>query len=54
MYVAFKSFGDKDEIRATIRSRDTGWLEDYVGVVIDTFGDDRYAIALGKCSWIAT
>ena len=47
LYVAFRAFADKDEIRATIRSRDTGWLEDYVGVVIDTFGDDRYAIALG-------
>ena len=47
LYVAFRAFADKDEIRATIRSRDTGWTEDYVGVVIDTFGDDRYAIALG-------
>ena len=47
LYVAFRAFANKDEIRATIRSRDTGWLEDYVGVVIDTFGDDRYAIALG-------
>ena len=47
LYVAFTAFADKDKIRATIRSRDTGWLEDYVGVVIDTFGDDRYAIALG-------
>ena len=47
LYVAFRAFADKDEIRATIRSRDTGWSEDYVGVVIDTFGDDRYAIALG-------
>ena len=47
LYVAFRAFANKDKIRATIRSRDTGWLEDYVGVVIDTFGDDRYAIALG-------
>ena len=47
LYVAFRAFANKDEIRATIRSRDTGWTEDYVGIVIDTFGDDRYAIALG-------
>ena len=34
LYVAFRALADKDEIRATIRSRDTGWLEDYVGVVM--------------------
>lgn len=47
LYVAFKAYGDKEKIRATIRSRDTAWMEDYVGVVIDTFGDDRYAISMG-------
>jgi hypothetical protein len=48
LYVAFKAYADKEKIRATTRVRDTAWDEDYVGVVIDTYGDDRYAIAIGQ------
>ena len=45
LYVAFKAYGNKDYIRANIRSRDgINWLDDQVAVGIDTFGDGRYYI----------
>ena len=45
LYVAFRAFGNKDYIRANIRSRDgINWLDDHVAVGIDTYGDGRYYI----------
>ena len=45
LYVAFKAYGNRDFIRANIRSRDgINWLDDQVAVGIDTFGDGRYYI----------
>ena len=45
LYVAFKAYGNKDYIRANIRSRDgINWLDDQVAVGIDTYGDGRYYI----------
>jgi len=45
LYVAFKAYGNKEFIRANIRSRDgINWLDDQVAIGIDTFGDGRYYI----------
>ena len=45
LYVAFKAYGNRDYIRANIRSRDgINWLDDQVAIGIDTFGDGRYYI----------
>jgi hypothetical protein len=33
---------DPSAIRAYFRDRDAGWNDDFVGVVLDTFGDRRY------------
>ena len=45
LYIAFKAYGNKDYIRANIRSRDgINWLDDQVAVGIDTYGDGRYYI----------
>ena len=48
IYVAFKAYGNKEYIRANIRSRDgIAWQNDHVVVGIDTFGDGRYYIGFG-------
>ena len=47
IYFAFKAFGNKEYIRASIRSRDgIAWSNDNVVVAIDTYGDGRYFICL--------
>ena len=48
IYVAFKAYGNKEYIRANIRSRDgIAWQNDHVVVGIDTYGDGRYYIGFG-------
>ena len=47
LYVAFDAKGDPDKLRATVRPRDTAFMEDFVMIALDTFGDDRYAVVLG-------
>ena len=47
LYVAFKAYGNKDYIRAQVRSRDSvRWSNDITIVGIDTYGDGRYYIGL--------
>ena len=44
LYVAFDAKDPRpDEIRAYLRDRDTAWNDDFVGIVIDTFNDQRRA-----------
>ena len=44
LYVAFQCFDPKpQEIRAHISDRDTAYSDDFVGVVLDTFNDNRRA-----------
>ena len=43
-----KAYGNKEYIRANIRSRDgIAWQNDHVVVGIDTYGDGRYYIGFG-------
>lgn len=42
LYVAIKAFDpDPSKIRAYLRDRDTLWQDDNVGIIIDTFNDER-------------
>jgi len=44
LYVAFQCFDpDPQQIRAHLSDRDTAFDDDFVGVVLDTFNDDRRA-----------
>ncbi len=44
LYVAFDAEDpDPDAIRAHLRDRDSAWNDDWVGLVIDTYGDERRA-----------
>ena len=44
LYVAFQAFDPKpSEIRAHLSDRDTAFSDDFVGVVLDTFNDNRRA-----------
>ncbi|HUF02632.1 MAG TPA: carbohydrate binding family 9 domain-containing protein [Aridibacter sp.] len=46
LYIAFFCFDEPDKIRATVAKRDSVGGEDYVGVFLDTFGDQRRAYIL--------
>ena len=44
LYVAFDANDpEPDKIRAFLRDRDSAWNDDFVGIVIDTYGDARRA-----------
>lgn len=44
VYVAFRAYDSEPElIRAHLADRDTAWNDDFVGVVFDTFNDERRA-----------
>ena len=47
LYVGVKAYGDPKKIRATLKNRDETWNEDYVALMADPFGDDRYGILIG-------
>ncbi len=43
LYVAFRVTQDKDKVRATVTRRDNIFNDDYIGVQLDTFNDQRQA-----------
>ena len=44
LYVAFDAKDpDPTKIRAYLRDRDSAWNDDFVGIVLDTYGDERRA-----------
>ena len=44
LYIAFDAKDPKPHrIRAFLRDRDSAWADDFVGIVIDTYGDERRA-----------
>jgi len=44
LYVAFRAFDPRPaEIRARYSDRDNAWSDDWVGIVLDTFNDERRA-----------
>ncbi len=47
LYVAFRAHDPKpSEIRAHLSDRDTAFSDDFVGIVLDTFNDERRAVEL--------
>jgi len=47
LYVAFRAYDpDPESIRARLSDRDNAWNDDWVGVVLDTFNDQRRAYEL--------
>ena len=47
LYVAFTAYSDPDEIRASFQKRDQAWGDDFVAIVLDTYGDANSAIMIG-------
>lgn len=43
LYIAFHCFDDPTKVRANIPKRDNVWDDDYVGILFDTFNDQRRA-----------
>ena len=39
LYIGFKASGDPDDLRATLQNRDQIFQDDWVGIVLDTYGD---------------
>ncbi len=49
LYVAFDAkIEDIKYLRASIRERDTGFMDDWVGIALDTYGDNRSLIIIGS------
>ena len=46
LYIAFHCFDDPSKVRANIAKRDNIWDDDYVGILFDTFNDQRRAYEL--------
>jgi YD repeat-containing protein len=43
LYIAFHCFDDPTKVRANVAKRDNIWDDDYVGILFDTFNDQRRA-----------
>ncbi|UCH09929.1 MAG: carbohydrate binding family 9 domain-containing protein, partial [Fidelibacterota bacterium] len=43
LYLAFLVEDNPDDIRASLRDRDEMWSDDYVGILLDTYGDANWA-----------
>ncbi len=48
LYVAFKVYDDPSRIRRTLADRDNIWQDDYVAILIDTYGDNSWAYFLAS------
>jgi hypothetical protein len=49
LYVAFDAkIEDIKYLRASIRERDTGFMDDWVAIALDTYGDNRSLIIIGS------
>ncbi|HEX8181646.1 MAG TPA: DUF5916 domain-containing protein [Pyrinomonadaceae bacterium] len=46
LYIAFRAYDEPDKVRATVPKRDQIFDDDYVGMFLDTFNDQRKAYAL--------
>jgi hypothetical protein len=46
LYIAFHAFDEPDKIRATVAKRDNIFDDDYVGIFLDTYNDQRKAYEL--------
>jgi hypothetical protein len=48
LYVAFKVFDDPGSVRRTLADRDNMWQDDYVGILLDTYGNNSWAYFLAS------
>jgi len=48
LYIGFRAYGDVSKMRINIRNRDTVFADDYTAVVLDPYGDGRYALLIGS------
>ncbi len=46
LYIAFRVKQDRDKVRATVARRDNIFNDDYIGVYLDTFNDQRQAYTI--------
>ena len=47
LYVAFWAFADPMDIRASYQSRDRAWMDDFVAIFLDTYGDANAGTMIG-------
>lgn len=47
LYVGFIAESKPEEIRASIQKRDQAWMDDFVAIVLDTYGDANSAVMIG-------
>ena len=48
LYVAFWAYSDPKEIRASYLNRDQAWMDDFVAIFLDTFGDANTGTLIGS------
>ncbi|MFQ6613109.1 MAG: DUF5916 domain-containing protein [Fidelibacterota bacterium] len=48
LYVAFLAFCDPNEVRASYQKRDEPWGDDFVAIVLDTYGDATSGIMIAS------
>ena len=48
LYVSFKAYADPKDIRASFKKRDQAWMDDFVAIVLDTYGDANSAVMIGS------
>lgn len=46
LYLAFRAYDEPNKVRATVAKRDNIFADDYVGIFLDTFNDQRKAYEL--------
>ena len=47
LYVAFWAFADPKDIRASFQKRDQAWMDDWVAIFLDTYGDANTGTMIG-------
>ncbi len=50
LYIGFKVYGNPAKLYGTYRSRDTGFNEDYVALILDPYNDNRVNLGIGVTS----
>ena len=48
LYVAFWAFADPMDIRASYQNRDRAWMDDFVAIFLDTYGDANAGTMIGS------
>src|SRR5690606_6046559 len=43
LYLGFKAFDDPTTVRSALRDRDAIFADDFVGIILDTYGDGNWA-----------